>query len=541
MWRTGFCVLVLLVASSARAEERPLVMSLESLALFKNGLACVEYVAEIPEGGVYRVEHLPDAVHGTFWVESDADVTVRMSRRSVDLPISEATSAEFQQDLTGREVVVRFKEPHLEPVAGKVIASGKETTWSRDYEPSRYGWWFSPRTNQTGVVGMSMNEPMLALETPNGVTYLKTSMIASFDLSGRNQTVACERPVMLLEISAKQKKPIAVVIRALTKGLAWAPSYQIDISDPATLSLRQNAVLRNELVPIQNADIRLISGFPSVKFANVTSPMSPETTWAQFFQQLNQQYSGQTGDQSVRSQAVAFNFIAPQQDIDLSAIPSGEGADLHFQSIGRRALDVGDSLTMQTAVAKAGYERIVEWIIPDRRDAYGVLNDNRNRDPGDEIPWDALRFRNPLEFPMTTAPAMIVANGRFLGQQTSFWVNVREQTTLHVTKALSVRTLSNEREVEGKRNAIYAYGRDFRRTEVEGEVIANNHRNEPITLVIRKRFSGELLSAEGEPKTTLLEEGAWSVNRRNELVWTVELAPGEEKRFACRYTVLTRP
>ena len=72
-------------------------------------------------------------------------------------------------------------------------------------------------------------------------------------------------------------------------------------------------------------------------------------------------------------------------------------------------------------------------------------------------------------------------------------------------------------------------------------MIANNHRNEPITLVIRKRFSGELLSAEGEPKTTLLEEGTWSVNRRNELVWTVELAPGEEKRFACRYTVLTRP
>ena len=59
-------------------------------------------------------------------------------------------------------------------------------------------------------------------------------------------------------------------------------------------------------------------------------------------------------------------------------------------------------------------------------------------------------------------------------------------------------------------------------------------------MVIRKRFSGELLSAEGEPKTALLEEGVWSINQRNELIWTVELAPGAEQRFTYSYSVLTR-
>lgn len=48
-------------------------------------------------------------------------------------------------------------------------------------------------------------------------------------------------------------------------------------------------------------------------------------------------------------------------------------------------------------------------------------------------------------------------------------------------------------------------------------------------MLIRRRFSGELKSADGEPKTFLREEGAYSVNKRNELTWTITLRPGEEQ------------
>jgi hypothetical protein len=542
MLRVGICTTVFLATALAYAEEKPLEVSLESLALFKNGLACIEYVAEIPEGGTYRVENMPDAVHGTFWVESDADVAVQTTRRRVEMTLAEASSAESQQDLAGREVVVRFKEPHLEPISGKVVSSQGIKTWSRNYEPSRYGWWPSVGMSRPGTFAGSLNsKSMLVLETSDGLTYLEASTIASLDIPGGIQSVSRERPVMLLHVPAEQQKPISVVIRSLTKGVAWAPSYQVDASDPASLVIRQKAVLKNELVPIRDADIRLISGFPSVRFANVTSPMSVETTWSQFFQQLSQQYSARSGgNRAVVSQTpVMSNFSPSQPGVDLSAIPSGEGADLHFQSIGRRTLDLGDSLTLQTATGEADYERIVEWIIPDTRDVYGNFNTSRNRDTDPEVAWDALRFRNPFDFPMTTAPAMIVANGRFLGQQVSHWTNVGEQMTLRVTKALSVRTHSSEHEVEGERSSYSYLGGTIRKTKMEGEVIANNHRNERITLVIRKRFSGKLLSAEGDPHKTLREEGVWSINPRNELIWTVKLTPGEEVRFAHTYTVLT--
>ena len=160
-----------------------------------------------------------------------------------------------------------------------------------------------------------------------------------------------------------------------------------------------------------------------------------------------------------------------------------------------------------------------------------------------DAPWDALRFKNPLSFPMTTGPAMVVANGRFNGQRMATWVNAGEETTLRVTKALSVRTRAVEQEQQGKngedpRQIVWIGGRRFQKTTVQGELMVSNHRQETINLVIRRRFSGELVSADATPKVTLREEGVYSVNKRNELLWTMPLKGGEEKKLSYKYTVL---
>ena len=56
--------------------------------------------------------------------------------------------------------------------------------------------------------------------------------------------------------------------------------------------------------------------------------------------------------------------------------------------------------------------------------------------------------------------------------------------------------------------------------------------------MIRRRFSGELLEADGKPECVLREEGVYSVNKRNELTWTITLKPGKETTLSYRYTVL---
>jgi len=125
---------------------------------------------------------------------------------------------------------------------------------------------------------------------------------------------------------------------------------------------------------------------------------------------------------------------------------------------------------------------------------------------------------------------------------------------LRINKALSVRTRSIEHEEQvnasapgapgfppgpgAARDLVWIGGRAFRKSTVEGEVAVSNHRQDTIQLVIRRRFSGELVKADGAPKTSLREEGAYSVNHRNELLWTIPLKAGEEKKLMYRYTVL---
>src|SRR5207302_689668 len=131
--------------------------------------------------------------------------------------------------------------------------------------------------------------------------------------------------------------------------------------------------------------------------------------------------------------------------------------------IGKRTLAEGDALALTVAKGKADYERIVEWLVSDSRNAYGQVE---GRDAADDA-WDALKFKNPLSFPMTTAPATVTADGQFNGQRTSYWVNAGEETILRVEKALSVRTRATETEKLDKdggssRDLIWIGGRQYR-------------------------------------------------------------------------------
>ena len=125
------------------------------------------------------------------------------------------------------------------------------------------------------------------------------------------------------------------------------------------------------------------------------------------------------------SNSIAYNYRQPRPRVNLSAVPEGEGVDLHFEPIGKRSLKVGEALSLQLGKAKADYERIVEWTMA----------------AGSNEMWDVLHFKNPFKFPLTTAPAMVVENGKFNGQRTCFWTNAGEETNLRIiTPARNNRT-----------------------------------------------------------------------------------------------------
>jgi hypothetical protein len=203
----------------------------------------------------------------------------------------------------------------------------------------------------------------------------------------------------------------------------------------------------------------------------------------------------------------------------------------------------GDALALVVANAETAYDRIVEWIVPDTRTTSGYpLRSSDPRSDSEEyqnVAWDAVRFKNPLPFAMTTGPATITSGDRFNAQSTSGFVNAGEQTSLRVTRALSIRTRSVEEEMPGPRELVRIAGSDHRKISIKGQLTADNHRAESVTVLITRRFSGELIRADAEPRLVLREEGATFLNRRNELTWTIVLKPGESRTLTYEYSVLS--
>ena len=546
---------VLAVVAGARAavaaEEIAVESRIVSVRMFKNGLAVVERTLEVSAPGVYRVADVPEPIHGTFWIESEAKADVRMTTRELEMPAR--ADANLQEDLAGRDVLVHLREPQAPSIAGKVRkiepprvgSAGRLAEPAGDYGASAYrpGWpsgsWMPPAATP--------GTRFLVLETEKGHALIDPAQVGWIEVQGATAAVKRRMPVLVFDVKEVGKKPATILISYLARGMAWAPSYRVDISDPATLTLRQSAVVKNELVDLEDAELSLISGFPNIEFGHVTSPLSLATGLQQFFTQLNERHPAPghaSLGNAVMQQAVMSNDRGGG-GADLAAVPGGEGPDVHYQSIGRRTLAAGDALSLEVASATAAYDRIVEWRVPDARSAEGTLANEyeRQQRPEDyeDAAWDAIRFKNPLGFPMTTAPALFVAKGRFLGESMSGWTNAGEEAVLRVTKALSVRTRCVENEAEGGERAVLNIGgNNYRKVVVKGVASINNHRAEAVHMLIRRRFSGELVEAEGSPKKTLREEGVYSVNKRSELVWDMVIAAGEEKTLAYRYEVLVR-
>lgn len=524
--------LTLFLPLSARADETPAKGKIVAADLFKNGLVVVRAEVTLAGPGPYVLDDVPQPVHGTFFIETAGTVEAVMKMRDVELPAAETPPGDPQADFAGKKVTIHFRNEKLPPVVGTVAKLKPERPDEVAAATRFYG-------------GTPPASRFLVVQTGRGRTYVDQGEIATIE-TGDAGPVTRRRPRMLLTLGPTAAAGTPVTVRYLARGLAWAPGYRVDITDPKTLTLEQTAVVRNELADLAGAEVRLISGYPSVQFAHVTSPLAARTSWAAFFQELAarpDRYADALMN-SIAQQAVAINR-APAGGPALGAIPTGEGVDLHYQPIGKRTLAAGESLALTVASGKAPYERIVEWLVPDTRDEFGHhVRDRRgsSSDDDDDLAWDALRFKNPLAFPMTTGPVTVTANGNFNGQRTSHWVNAGEETVVRVNKALSVRTraVEYEEQMPDAREIVWVGGYQYRKVAVTGELTANNHRKETIALVVRRRFSGELVGAEGDPKQSLREEGVYSVNKRHELLWALPLKPGEERTLKYRYTVLVR-
>jgi hypothetical protein len=532
--------LLLAAVLPMRGDEVGVQPKIESVGVFKNGIAVVRASFSVPGPGSYRWDHVPQAIHATFSVDSEAVLTTRSTRRLIEEP-ADPSPPEIQDALAGKNVVISLSGEH-----GQTPASVRGRIWQVPtlavkpgppaQDSTRSGYYPSslPRMSQPG--------DFLILETEKGREYISRQSIASISAEGPFLPTSrqVEKPVLIFDVSTGSGK---VTLSYLTRGITWLPAYHLDISNPTTLAIRQSTVLRNELTDLKGTAVELISGYPNIQFSHVNSPLDPDLSLAAYFQQLGN--SDGSLFRGTMSQMISSNIMSTTTTNPLPASSEAGSTDIHYQAIGQRDLLRGDALALDIASATSGYTRIVEWEVPELRDPEGRAKSARSgREPADpeDQPWDALRFTNPFDFPMTTAPAAISEAGKFRGQSLSQWVNPGETTTLRITQALTLHATASETEAENSRDEpkpedITHFGNArYRRITIDGVLQIHNFRATAAAMLIRCKFSGKWLDADAKPSLRLLNQSS-GINPSSELTWTTDLKAGEKRALQYRYQV----
>lgn len=553
---------LLSIAASAQVET-VITPKVDSVCTFKNGVAMIRASFRVEKPGLYVWQRPPTAVQGTFWVESDLKVNVRSTVRMLPAPEGvPGIAAGFQQELAGKTVRVVLKAggaaapdtyegrvwspPPLVPIRAwdKDFASllGRSSSSRYDYAYTstpayNIGAFPQPLPGQLGF--------LILEDERGGRQYIAADSIASISVQGRVAGKAPEQaaPILIFDIADAPKAPATIQISYLARGMAWVPSYRLELRDEEKLKIRAGAVVRNELIDLHDAEIRLISGYPAMPFAHVDSPLWANGTLANFFTQLGIQSGTGSGSlviaQNITSNSMSGNDAGARGGAGAELKDeNAAGVDMHFESIGHHTLAAGDSLSVEVASADCAYERVIDWSIKDRRDDDWRRRDEKNTD--EDQPWEGIRFANPFRFPMTTGTAITLAGGDFRSQTTSYWMNPGQQATLRTGKALTLKTEVTEAEDESARKAVPIGSDSWLQRKIQTTLRMQNFRDHPAKVIVRAEYRGEFVSADGTPEKRMRVEKEHKMNLPRELEWTVVLPPKGERTIQFWSTFLTR-
>src|SRR5437588_792738 len=117
----GVVASLFLTVGPLAAQEQTAKSRIVSVGLFKNGLAVVKRAVDVPGAGTFRLDKVPDAVHGTYWVESSSPVETAVKIQEVDVPAEHSGETVLQEELGGKAVVIHLKGGKVAPVSGTVI------------------------------------------------------------------------------------------------------------------------------------------------------------------------------------------------------------------------------------------------------------------------------------------------------------------------------------------------------------------------------------------------------------------------------------
>ncbi|MCH7946142.1 MAG: hypothetical protein IIC73_09055 [Armatimonadetes bacterium] len=480
-------------------------------SLFKNGYAVIVRELPLPASGEVLIKQPAGAALGTLWVTASEGVTI-------DSVVSTKIETEGKTNLTSLDALLTAN-------VGKVLTIEVHRA---DHE--------QPRVLYGTIVSAAGSLLVLKLDDGSSIALQKNNVqrITSLngDLTYQSGTKSSQSA---LRIRAKGTGNLYTI--CLERGLTWAPGYHVDITDGKKLKITSKATIMNDGQKLDGVDVRLITGFPHVRYLNILDPLTSGQSIDAFLSSMMRTGMAMA-DAGALAQNAAYYVRSMERSqngtsVDIGQFDPLEGLqleDLFFYTREDVTLDRGERGYYMLFQEEAEYEHVYTLDIPETGWWQGGNDPSRVPTPMKFDVWHTLEFTNPSAFPLTTAAATTFKDGEIIGQDMLSYVPPKGLAHLKITKAMDIQNDLDEQEIDREIAAIKrtSYTRAYDLVSAKGTVEVVNYKSQAVTLKVTKWLVGEVSDVSHEGETVKNKAGLRSVNPNSEISWTIELEAGEK-------------
>lgn len=536
------------IAGAAAAEDAAAAPSPKEALLFKSGQSFLFRELELPADSTSARLAAPPAVHGTVWLGSEGfDVTgARASWTTVESARDVESLGGALQMAHGRRVVLDVMEGNqaarLEGVVTRLIGSVAETpAGAEPVEAPPQAVVLETRFSQSLPGGAQAVERIRTRVLP-------VSRILGIEFQDESELpwrygFTSKKPVLDVALTPRAEGRHSLGLATMSSGLAWAPSCVLNLGEGGRAKLVGKAVVINDLEDLEDTLVRMVVGYPNLRFAGVQTPLLPEVSFDQFRSLLSAPEAA-----SMRGRAAAMSQIMSNDAYwspAFTAAPevpaAGESAeDLYIYEAGRMTLARGERAYVPLFASDIAFHHRFDWTLPDLVDRNARFLEDEAADEPEPV-WHVLRLENDTGAPWTTAPVLVCNASGPLAQSQMSYTAAGGETTVRLTRALDLVGEAIEYRADDEqssREEVRIFGRRFEIVTVNGKLELANHSDRLAPMRIEKQLSGDLLSSTQDPEVRGRAKGLGQINAVRELVWEFDLEPGQTWSADYQYRVL---
>lgn len=551
------------VKANSLEQKTLTTMPVKEISVFKDGYVFLMHEGTLPTDaqGNVLLNNLPQPVLGTFWTyvpQPGASISavvagvqpVTTERKAINL--REVITANPGAEVTVNECGVKY--------AATLLGIGPKTQGIP-----------TPVAPFSAVAALKSKEDTVYLRTADGVREVELSRIQDIDFKTAPKTTVPQtqdRDIISLRLKWNTTPPknAQVGMFYLQQGIRWIPEYQFVLDGKGKATVKLQASLENELIDLDDMTMRLVVGVPNFRFKGEIDPIALQQTVAQLSRDdINTSNSNNFSNNAVMTQVPSYgrgNGTMPPIPTNATGPEDGDAEktqDLFVFSLNHITLKKGQRMIVPLAEYTVPYEDIytVDLSAMPPREALTELRSNNTADLArltTSTVKHILRLHNTSPYPITTAPMLVMQDGKPLAQSMTAYTAIKGMLDLELTTAIDVQVRQSEKEVKRTQSTIT--WKDPKTNEVipltridlAGTVSLTNYRDTTTRVEVTRRVAGNMTNADHDGTVTTLgmvstpdvpmDVPAWwgwytwpswwtRYNSLGQATWDLTLKPGE--------------